>query len=226
MEQKPALMDTNGIVLFETSEPSEKNFIIETNEDKGSYRILKPNKEFYQWVKENRIQLILRDDKNQLKIGNFGCYYDDKYDVPETNIKTLFFIYSYFCNCQKGNTYHSTFDENGLQESSIMTSKWATYYYNTKKEKKKLSNLFGLIKKNKCVVCTLNIYGPFTKDPRYLKHQSNHFNEGGSVSTLAGLKDKSPRLDIQGQLHQLSENYKSYLLKKQRNGSRFSTVHP
>ena len=163
---------SHEIVLFKTRSP--KDFTIETIQKYlgNTYRTLKPNNEFYQWIRENRIQLIPNDVEDKQKIGYHGCYYDDlKYDVSNANIKTLFFIYSFFCLCNRGNEYLSTFNENGLYyERKIVQSKWYTYCIIKKEEKKQVSNLFGLIKKYKDISCKLNIYGPFTDDPRYKNH--------------------------------------------------------
>ena len=169
------------IVLFEERLPSHtrqpiETFTIETIQKDimhNVYRTLKPNNEFHQWIIENRVQLIPCNIEVQQKKGYHGNYYDDlKYDVPHSNLKTLFFIYSFFCICEKGNEYSSTFNENGLHyERKITQSKWNTYYNIKKEEKKKVTNLFGLIKKYKNISCILNIFGPFTDDPRYSNHR-------------------------------------------------------
>ena len=130
-------------------------------------RLFKPNKEFYQWIKDNRIQLIPRDVKKNKILDNNGYYYDLKYDVPHTNIKTLLFIYSFFCNCSHGNKYCSTFNQNGLDyQRTIIPSRWSIFYI-TKKTK---STICGYITKYENTWHNIHIYGPFTDDPRYIKH--------------------------------------------------------
>ena len=84
-------------------------------------RSFKPNNQFYQWIKDNRIQLMPSNviDPHRT-FDNNGYYYDQKYDVPHTNIKTLLFIYTYFCNCSVSNKYCSTFNQYGSDYERVI----------------------------------------------------------------------------------------------------------